>query len=220
MTLFRGAPLPSYSEILKRHIQIEPETTYLAVTENRQYYSLLTTADLQQCKKGLFTICEATFPFIHKTRATCASALYFGQVELVHKICRKVILVKNFNPVWLQAKGPRPFWVYSLPSSIVVTKRCKVNDTTTSSSIELTSTGILDEDTNCQFYSEDFILLPVSDGYTNVSLTSSQVLPPHRPELITPEEHNQITYNEQQTHRALASLETIARRSSPVNQQP
>jgi hypothetical protein len=45
------------------------------------------------------------------------------------------------------------------------------------------------------------------------------VLPPHLPELITPEEHNQITY-EQQTHRALASLETIARLSSPVNQQP
>jgi hypothetical protein len=131
-------------------------TTYLAVTENRQYYSLLTTADLQQCKKGLFKICEATFPFIHKTRATCASALYFGQIEFVHKMCRKVILVENFNPVWLQDKGPLPFWIYSPPSSIIVTKRSKVNGTT-SSSIELTNTGILDEDTNCQFYSEDFV---------------------------------------------------------------
>jgi hypothetical protein len=117
----------------------------------------------------------------------------------VHKICWKVILVKNFNPVWLQAKGPRPFWVYSLPSPTVVTTRCKVNGTTTRASIELTNTGILDEDTNCQFYSEAFILLPVSDGYTNASLTSSQVLPPHLPELNTPEDHDQITYDEHQT---------------------
>jgi hypothetical protein len=48
MTLFKGAPLPTYSEVLQRHFEIEPETPHLAVTENRQYYSLLTTADLQQ----------------------------------------------------------------------------------------------------------------------------------------------------------------------------
>jgi hypothetical protein len=70
MTLFKSVPLPVYSAILDRHVQIEPETLYLAVTENGQYYSLLTTADLQKCQLGLFAICEATFPFIHKTRAS------------------------------------------------------------------------------------------------------------------------------------------------------
>jgi hypothetical protein len=38
--------------------------------------------------------------------------------------------------------------------------------------------GMLKEDINCQFYFEAFILLPVSDGDTNVSLTNSQVLTP------------------------------------------
>jgi hypothetical protein len=48
------------------------------------------------------------------------------------------------------------------------------------------------------------------------------VLPPHLPELISPEEHNQIMYtrNEHQTHRTLAALETVARWSWSVNQQP
>jgi hypothetical protein len=64
MNLFRSVPLPVYSQVLGRHIQIEPETSYLAVTENRQYYSLLTMADLQQCHLGLITICAARFPFI------------------------------------------------------------------------------------------------------------------------------------------------------------
>jgi hypothetical protein len=99
MTLFKNVPLPTYSEVIGRHIQIEPETPYLAVTEHRQYYSLLTTADLQQCKKGSVTICEATFPFIHKNQATCTSALYFGQADFANKFCRKLILNEKFNPI-------------------------------------------------------------------------------------------------------------------------
>ncbi|PNF31400.1 hypothetical protein B7P43_G04086, partial [Cryptotermes secundus] len=219
MTLFRSVPLPAYSEVLKRHVQIEPETLYLAVTENGQYYSLLTTADLQRCKLGIFAICEATFPFIHKTRASCSSALYFGQAELAHDLCRKHILNENFNPAWLQAKGPHPFWIYSLPSPTVVTKKCKVNGTTQSSNLELSHTGTLTEDTHCQFYSEAFVLLPVSDGYTNVTITGSQIFLPHLPELISPRERDQLMHDETQTHRALAALETIARRSSPNQQQ-
>jgi hypothetical protein len=115
MILFRSVPLPAYSNVLGRHIQIEPEAPYLAVTENGQYYSLLTTADLQECRRDLFAICEATFPFIHKTRASCSSTLYFGQAEFAHKNCRKLILHESFNPVWLLAKGINPFWIYSSP---------------------------------------------------------------------------------------------------------
>jgi hypothetical protein len=85
---------------------------------------------------------------------------------------------------------------------------------------ELSGTGILYEDTNCQFYSEAFILLPESDGYTNTTPTSNQVLPPHLPELISSVEQHQIVQDSQQTHRTLAALETITRRSSPANQQP
>jgi hypothetical protein len=219
MALFKSVPLPTYSDVLGRHIQIEPEASYLAVTENRQYYSLLTMADLQQCKKGSVTICEATFPFIHQNQATCTSALYFGQAEFAHRLCRKFILNEKFTPVWLQAKGVQPFWIYSLPSPMVVTKKCTVNGTTRSFTIELSRTGILREDINCQFYSEAFILLPVSDGFTNVSLASNQVRPPRLPELMSPEEQRQITYDGLQTRRTLAALETVARRSSLVNQQ-
>jgi hypothetical protein len=210
MTFFRSVPLPAYTDVLRRHIQIEPEEPYFAVTENGQYDSLLTMADLQQCKQGLFAICEATFPFIHKIRASCSSALYFGQPEFAHRYYRKLILSKDFNPLWLQAKGVYPFSIYSLSSPTIVTKIFN---------LELSHTDIFTEGTHCQFYTEAIILLPVTDGYTNVSLSGSRVLPPHLPELISPQEHDQIKHDEARTHRALAALETIARRSSPANQQ-
>jgi hypothetical protein len=94
MNLFRSVPLPVYSEVLGRHIEIEPETLYLAVTENGQYYSLLTTVDLQQCQLGLFAICEATFPFVHKTRASCSSACISVRQNLHMKIVGKLFLRK------------------------------------------------------------------------------------------------------------------------------
>jgi hypothetical protein len=112
----------------------------------------VTKADLYHCKKGSVTICEATFPFVHKNQVTCTSALYFGQTDFAHKFCWKLILTEKFNLVWIQAKGSHPFWIYSLPSSIIVTKTCKVNGTTHSSNVELSHMGILKED--CQFYSE------------------------------------------------------------------
>jgi hypothetical protein len=219
MNLFKSVPLPVYVEVLGRHIQIEPETLYLAVAENGQYYSLLTTADVLQCQLGLMAICDATFPFIHKTRASCSSALYFGQADLVYENCQKRILKENFNPVWLYVKGIYPFWIYSLPSPIIVTKTCKINGTTQSSTLRLSHTGTLREDTHCQFYSEAFVLLPVSDGSVNITTTGSQVTLPRLPELISTEETNTIQYDESRTIRALAKLESIAQRSSPTRQQ-
>jgi hypothetical protein len=94
---------------------------------------------------------------------------------------------------------------HSLPSPTVVTKNYKVNGITQS--------------LPCQFYSEVFVLLPVSHGYTNVTITGSKVLLPHLPELISSEDHDQIMNDEERKHRTLAAMETIARRSSPTNQQ-
>jgi hypothetical protein len=62
-------------------------------------------------------------------------------------------------------------------------------------------------------------LLPVSDGYTKVTITGSQVTLPHLPELISPEENHQLLFDEARTHLTLATLETIARRSSPTKQR-
>ena len=66
MNLYRTEPLPIYEPLLERHMQIQPESMYMAVSESRQYYSLLTPADLHKCQKGLFIICEAEFPLYHK----------------------------------------------------------------------------------------------------------------------------------------------------------
>jgi hypothetical protein len=128
MTLYRVEPLPKYSATINRSIQIEPESGYFAMTENRQYYSLLQEADIQHCDHGLITICDAIFPLIHKQVPSCTSALYFGQDKVVHDFCRKLILQENFKPLWIYARNKNASWVYSLPSTTRVTKNCKVKE--------------------------------------------------------------------------------------------
>jgi hypothetical protein len=49
MVLFRSVPLPVYSEELHRYIQIKPQTSHIAITENGQFYLFLSLADLQKC---------------------------------------------------------------------------------------------------------------------------------------------------------------------------
>jgi hypothetical protein len=78
---------------------------YMAVTESRQYYSLLTSADFQKCQQGIFTICEPEFPLYHKATSSCLGALYFGKHDLAHEHYDKVILRKYFKPVWIHQNG-------------------------------------------------------------------------------------------------------------------
>jgi len=42
MNLYRTEPLPVYETLLCRRVQIVPETMYMAVSESRQYYCMLT----------------------------------------------------------------------------------------------------------------------------------------------------------------------------------
>lgn len=92
MSLYEVEPLPTFSALLNRPMQLEPEVKYFAVTENRQYYSLLKQADIQNCQRGLLTICDATFPLIHKRVGSCTSELHFGQDEVAHDFCYDQIL--------------------------------------------------------------------------------------------------------------------------------
>jgi hypothetical protein len=47
------------------------EAKFFAVMENWQYYALLGETHIRHCEQGAITICDATFPLIHKRVPTC-----------------------------------------------------------------------------------------------------------------------------------------------------
>jgi len=219
MNLYRIEPLPTYEPMLKRHVQIIPETMYLAVSESRQYYSLLTPADLHNCQQGLFTICESDFPLYHKRTPSCTGALYFGKHDLAHEHCNKIILRKAFKPVWIHHKGTPSFWIYSLPMSVKVTKTCRVNGTMRGTDLDLKGAGILNVEENCQVFSENFLLLPTTNGYSNFTLTSGQVVIPELPDLLTEEETQVLAGHQSQADGTLDALDALMTRGLTAGQQ-
>jgi hypothetical protein len=73
----------------------------------------------------------------------------------------------------------------------------------------LTGSGILQEDAKCQYFSEDFILLPVTNSYTNFTLTLGHVVAPDLPELISPEEDQQLKEYSKEANYTLGTLARV-----------
>jgi hypothetical protein len=71
---------------------------------------------------------------------------------------------------------------------VKVTKTCRVNNTMNSTDLDLKGAVILCVEENCQVFSESFLLLPTTSGYSNFTLTSGQVVSPELPDLLTEEE--------------------------------
>jgi hypothetical protein len=115
-------------------------------------------------------------------------ALYFGKHELAHEHCDKVILRKDFKPVWIPQKGIPNFWIYSLPMPTKITKTCRIRGTT---KILMKRSGLQEEE-NCRMFSEHFLLLSTASGNTNFTLTRRQVVVPELPDLLTPEEAKMV----------------------------
>ena len=190
---------------------------YMAVSESRQYYSLLTTADSNNCQKGLFTICES--PLYHKRTPSCSGALYFGKHALAHEHCNKIILRKTLKPVWIHYKGTPSFLIYSLPLSMKITKTCRVNGTIRSTDLEIEGVGILHVEESCQVFSESFLLLATTSGYANFTLTPGQVVIPELPDLLTEEEAQVLVRHQDEADGTLGALDTLMARSLAAGQQ-
>jgi hypothetical protein len=120
---------------------------------------LLTAADLHNCQQGLFTICEVEFPLYHKRTPTCSGVLYFGKHDLAHEHCDKVVLRRNFKPVWIHYKSTPSFWIHSLPMPTKITKTCRINGIMRSTDVTIEGVGILHMEDNCQVFSENFYFL-------------------------------------------------------------
>jgi hypothetical protein len=213
MNLYRTEPLPIYEPLLKKHVQILPETMYMAASESRQHYSLLTSAYLHNCPQGLYTICESEFPLYHKRTPSCSGDLYFGKHALAHEHCNKITLRKTFKPVWILYKGTPSFWIYSLPLSMKVTKTCRINGTIRSTDLHIEGVGILHVEENCQVFSESFLLLSTTSGYANFTLTPAQEFTLELPELLTEEESQVLVRHQDQTNGTLGALDTLMARS-------
>ena len=120
--IYKPYTLPYYVDEVKEFVSIQmPKGNYLAVSERRQLFSILTLDDMNRCKEGFYTVCPAEFVLLDYTSQHCLIALYLGNDEIVRKNCERTIENRNFDPIWIRSPGST-FWTYALSTRTTVTK--------------------------------------------------------------------------------------------------
>ena len=190
-TLYQTHSLPFFHKGINQFIMIDEPFMYLAVADDRQFFTILTTEMLAKCTTDFYTICPSNMVLRKSSKENCLIALFTGKTEVAMRKCKRTLL-KEFEPIWIRSPDAK-YWVYSLEKSTHITLKCRPlggspldEDETTD--IWLSGNGVLLNTSTCYIYAENFKLLPHSLGRTVAGLNKTHIVLPSIETLLKPHE--------------------------------
>jgi hypothetical protein len=152
--LYQAHSLPFFHNDLKKFVRIDEEFTYLAVAEDRQFFTTLTKEMLSECTTDCYTICPSNMVLRKSATDDYLIALFLGRTTIALKQCKRII-VEDFEPVWIRSPDAK-YWVYSLKKPTRITRKCRPGDSPLAEDkiIEQTvsGTGILPNTSTCYIF--------------------------------------------------------------------
>jgi hypothetical protein len=88
-----------------------------------------------------------------------------------------------------------------------------------STDVSIEGVGMLHVEDNCQVFSENFLLLSATSGYTNITLTPGQVVIPELPDLLMEEETQVLEGHQDETDGTLRTLDSLMTQSFSAERQ-
>jgi hypothetical protein len=110
--LHQAHSLPFFHEGIRRFIKIDEPFIYLAVAEDRQFFTNLTIEMLAKCISDFYTICPSNIVLRKSSDINCLIALFRGKTKTAMRKRRRVFL-NDFEPRWIRSPDAK-YWVYSL----------------------------------------------------------------------------------------------------------
>ncbi|PNF38200.1 hypothetical protein B7P43_G13468 [Cryptotermes secundus] len=180
-TLYQTHSLPFFHKGIKQFMKIDEPFAYLAVAEDRQFFTILTNEMLAKCTTDFYTICPSNKVLRKSSEENCSIALFTEKTEVAMKKCRRVLL-REFEPVWIRSPDAK-HWVYGLEKSTHITLKCRPLggsplDEDETADIWLNGNGVLPNTSTCYMYAEAFKLLPHSLGRTVAGLNRTRIVLP------------------------------------------
>lgn len=77
------------------------------------------------CKFVEMNFCEITTPQTDLSQDWCLSGFFFGKIEKALKLCEKIILPQNFNPLFRRIVTRINTWVYSVDQTYHLELKCR-----------------------------------------------------------------------------------------------
>jgi hypothetical protein len=124
--LYQVHSLPFFHQGIKKCIKIDEPFTCLAVAEDRQFFTTLSTDMLKECTTDFYTVCPSNLVLRKTTNENCLMALFMGKTSVIEKKCKRIIF-NDFEPIWIRSPDAK-YWVYSLKDPTRVTMRCRPGD--------------------------------------------------------------------------------------------
>jgi hypothetical protein len=152
--LYQVHSLPFFHQGIKKFIKIYEPFTYLAVAENRRFFTTLSTDMLAECTTDCYTVCPSNLVLRNTTNENCLMALFMGKTSVILEKCKRIIF-NDFEPIWIRSPDAK-YWVYSLKDPTRVTMRCRSGDSPLAgdevSELTLSYTGSLPNTSNCYIF--------------------------------------------------------------------
>jgi hypothetical protein len=90
--------LPFFHQGTGSFVRIDEPFAYLAVAEDRQFFTVITDKMLDKCTTYFYTICPSNIVLRKSSHENCLIALFTGKTEVALRRCRRLI-IEDFEPV-------------------------------------------------------------------------------------------------------------------------
>jgi hypothetical protein len=153
--LYQIHSLPFFHKEIEKLVMIDEAFTYLAVAESRQFFAVIPTYMLSKCTQDLYTVCPADIVLKSAGEPSCLTALFFGKTGVALTKCKRLVLHKPFEPVWVRLPDSS-YWIYSLNTPQRVTVQCQEIGSPPKAEMNqqilLSGTAILPNFSSCYIY--------------------------------------------------------------------
>lgn len=103
--LYQAHSLPFFQAGINNFIMIDEPLSYLAVAEDRLFFTTLSPCALSKCTKNYYTVCPSDFVLRKPGHHNCLIALFFGNTENSIKECKRMILSQYGLDLHIQNYG-------------------------------------------------------------------------------------------------------------------
>jgi hypothetical protein len=101
--LYQVHSLSFFRRGINKFVMFDEEFSYLTVAESRQFFILMTPYILSKCTQDLYTVYPSDMILKTTGEQNCLIALFLGNMDIVLKKCKRLILNESFEPIWIRS---------------------------------------------------------------------------------------------------------------------
>jgi len=180
--IYQTLPVPTKINNTDLFYYVQPESEFLAVSNNRELYYYLSLTELQSCSQHTMAVCTPSQTILKSTKPSCLFNLFSGNTNNIENMCDLKTL-KSFDPIFHRpAHGFE--YVYSVDRLTNLHATCDNEHDKQQVPQNVSGSGLLLIPNSCTVYGNTFVIFgnnPLHTGSysikNNIEIPQGPVFP-------------------------------------------